>query len=186
VWSATDRLTDSETKHWTGSPQPLNGLIRIDGRPYRFMGREPGDVPAIQQVSKTLTPTRTIYGFKTDAIQLTLTFFTPALPQDLHILARPVTYISWDVRSLDAAKHDVSIYLDCSSMLAVNTSFESVVWSRAKVSGTEVLRVGSSEQRPLNQSGDDLRINWGYFYLAAPDAQNEGLAAVNGWRARQE
>lgn len=185
VWSATDTLTESDTKHWTGAAQPIVGLIRVDGNTFRFMGREAQGPPAMQQVSKLLTPTRTIYEFEKGGIHLTLTFFTPALAADLEILSRPVTYISWDVRSTDSAKHAVSIYLDCSSLLAVNTANESVVWSRAKVGGTELLSVGSSEQHVLGASGDDLRINWGHFYLAAPDSENERLAAVDARDARR-
>src|ERR1700683_1481686 len=30
VWWATDNLTDSETKHWTGASQPMAGLVRVD------------------------------------------------------------------------------------------------------------------------------------------------------------
>ncbi|HEV2457028.1 MAG TPA: PAS domain-containing protein, partial [Ktedonobacterales bacterium] len=37
-----DRLTDSESVHWTISPQPIDGVVRIDGKPYRFMGRGEG------------------------------------------------------------------------------------------------------------------------------------------------
>jgi hypothetical protein len=185
VWSATDNLTDSDTKHWTGAAQPIVGLIRVDGNAFRFMGREAQGVPAMQQVSKLLTPTRTIYEFEKGGIHLTLTFFTPALAADLAILSRPVTYISWDVRSVDSAKHAVSIYLDCSSLLAVNTANESVVWSRAKVGDTELLSVGSSEQHVLGASGDDLRINWGHFYLAAPNSSSERLAAVDAREARR-
>ena len=153
VWSATDNLTDSETTHWTGAPQPMSGLLRVDGSTYRFMGKEPSRVPAMQQVSKLLTPTRTIYDFEMGAIHLTLTFFTPALASDLTVLSRPITYISWDVRSVDSATHAVSVYLDCSSLLAVNTPYESVVWSRAKVGDNELLSVGSSEQRVLGAFG---------------------------------
>jgi len=186
VWSATDNLTDSETKHWTGASQPITGLLRVDGKAYRFMGKDPSKLPAMQQVSKLVTPTRTIYDFEAGAIHLTLTFFTPALAHDLPVLSRPVTYISWDVRSLDSAGHAVSAYLDCSSLLAVNTPYESVVWSRARVGDIELLGVGSSEQHVLGASGDDLRINWGHFYLAAPDASDERLAAVNGREARSK
>jgi hypothetical protein len=164
----------------------MAGLVRVDGNTFRFMGNAPSSVPVMQQVSKVLTPTRTIYEFEKSGIHLTLTFFTPALPADLTILSRPVTYISWDVRSVDGATHAVSIYLDCSSLMAVNTALEPVVWSRAKIGETEVLSVGSSEQRVLGVSGDDLRINWGHFYLAAPDAANERLAAVNGREARNK
>src|SRR5580698_9990530 len=61
VWSATDNLTDSGTTHWTGAAQPLSGLLRVDGNTFRFMGREPAAVPTMPQLSKLLTPTRTIY-----------------------------------------------------------------------------------------------------------------------------
>jgi hypothetical protein len=184
VWSATDNLTDSETTHWTGAPQPISGLLRVDGTTYRFMGKDPSRLPAMQQISKLVTPTRTIYEFEKGGIHLTLTFFTPALASDLPILSRPVTYIIWDIKSADAATHAVSVYLDCSSLFAVNTALESVVWSRAKVGDAELLSVGSSAQPVLGVSGDDLRINWGHFYLAAPDSSSERLAAVSARDAR--
>lgn len=186
VWSATDNLTDSETKHWTGASQPMTGLVRVNGSVYRFMGNAPASVPAMQQVSKVLTPTRTIYEFEKGGIRLTLTFFTPAIAGDLAILSRPVTYISWDVKSVDSGTHTVSVYLDCSSLMAVNTALEQVVWSRAKVGDTDLLSFGSVEQKVLGVSGDDLRINWGHFYLAAPDSAHEKLAAVNGREARNK
>ena len=46
--------------------------------------------------------------FEGARLQLTLTFMTPALPDDLDVLARPLTYLTWDVRSADGGSHAVA------------------------------------------------------------------------------
>ena len=56
-----------------------------------------------------------------------LTFFTPALPDDLDVLSRPLTYLEWKVASTDGADHDVAIYFDAGSDLVVNTHDQPVL-----------------------------------------------------------
>jgi len=179
IWSNTDNLTDSNTVHWTGKPQPLAGLARIDGHTFRFMGRDPRELPAMQQTSHTVTPTHTRYTFTASGIQLDLTFFTPAILSDVDILSRPVTYVSFTAKSLDGATHnDVSVLLDVGPIIAVNAPGEAVTYSRNQTETQTVLSVGSRDQRVLNRSGDDLRIDWGYFHLSVPKDEESASAIV--------
>ncbi len=174
IWSAADKLTDRETTHWTGARQPITGIARIDGKPYRFMGSDPREVPAMEQISLNVTPTHTVYLFQASGVKLTVTFFTPALPKDLDILSRPVTYLTFNATG--DGSHDVSVLLDVDPVIAVNTPDEAVTWGRSRAGGLTVLNVGSRDQRVLNRPGDDLRIDWGYFRLAVPDQDNAQLS----------
>jgi hypothetical protein len=171
VWSMNDNLNDETTKHWTGSTQALGALLRVDGATFRVMGKEGRQTPPVfPQTRVEVLPTRTVYEFAGSGVQLTLTFLTPALPEDLDVLSRPVTYVVWDVKSTDGREHAVSLYFDACAELAVNTSDQLVAWSRFQVGKLSVLRMGSQQQPMLEKDGDNLRIDWGYLYLAAtPD-----------------
>jgi len=179
IWSMADRLTDVNTRHWTGVDQPLAGLIRIDNVAYRYMGADPRQVPAMQQTSLEVTPLHTIYTFETAGVRLQVTFFTAAFPNDLDALSRPVDYLTWTITSTDSRPHAVDLLLDASPVIAVDTNDQDVTWGRSMVPGIQVLRVGSRDQRVLNREGDNLRIDWGYFYLAVPDQPGAALATVS-------
>jgi hypothetical protein len=47
IWSTTDELTETPTKHWTGTDQSLLGIISVDGVPYRFLGKNPDNFRTI-------------------------------------------------------------------------------------------------------------------------------------------
>ena len=84
------------------------------------MGKEPAEIPALPQTSLEVLPTRTIYTFEGKNLQLTLTFMTAALPDDLMIYSRPVTYVSCEARSLDEKKHELALYFEAAAEIAVN------------------------------------------------------------------
>ncbi|MDI9431782.1 MAG: DUF4965 domain-containing protein [Planctomycetota bacterium] len=168
IWSCADKLTDDATRHWTGRPHRLTSLVRIDGKTYRIMGDMPADVAALEQKSLQVLPTRTIYTFEGAGIALTLTFMTAALPEDIDLLSRPVTYLTYEFRATDGKEHDVQVYLDASAELAVNTANQEVVWSGEHMDDLVASRIGSKDQPILAKRGDDIRIDWGYLYVAAP------------------
>lgn len=176
VWSMSDKLTDGPTRHWTGAQQRITGLVRVDGKNYRYLGDANREIPALEELQRTITPTRTIVTLGNPQIELRLCFLTPAFPDDMAVMARPVTYLTWDVKSRDGATHDVTLYLDVDGRIATNRPDEPVVWARARIGGLDLLRTGSQKQPMLEQWGDDLRINWGYFYLGVPSEQ--GVASM--------
>ncbi|MDR3700437.1 MAG: DUF4965 domain-containing protein [Candidatus Sulfopaludibacter sp.] len=184
IWSMTDRLNAENTRHWTGKPATLTSLVRIDGRTYRLMGLDPRRTPALEQTGVEVTPTRTIYTFAGAGVRIALTFLTPALPYDLEVLSRPLTYVEYTASSTDSAGHQVTIYFEAGADLVVNTPDEPVLASRLQLDGQPVLRMGSREQPVLAKRGDDLRIDWGYLYLTADRAAASSSAAMGRDAAR--
>jgi hypothetical protein len=179
IWSLADRLTDDTTRHWTRREHPLVSLVRIDGKAYRLMGKSPADLPALAQTGVRVQPTRTIYEFNNGRVHVRLTFLTPALPDDLDVLARPLTYLTWEVRSVDGGSHEISIYDSASALLAVNSPEQPVEWARETIGGLTVLRAGTVDQTLLRPAGDDTRIDWGYVYVAAPAREAVGVIGAS-------
>lgn len=170
VWSRSDALTDVATTHWTGKRQHMLGLIRIDGTTFRFMGGDSGNlgaVAAMEQVERTITPLRTIYRQAAAGIELTVSFTSPLLPDDLELLGRPVTYLDLAVTSTDGKAHAVSAYLDWDSEWATGESEAEVMWGRQRAGVVEAMFVGAAQQAPLGSTGDETQIEWGYFYVSS-------------------
>jgi hypothetical protein len=179
IWSEADKLTDKNTQHWTHREHSLASLIRVDGKTYRLMGADPKDVPAFTQVSLRVLPTRSIFEFEDAGVHVTLTFMTAALPHDLDVFSRPLSYLTWDVRSVDGVTHEVSLYDSTSSELVVNKKNEPIEWSRSKAGKLTALRVGTQAQPVLGSSGDDHRVDWGYAYAAALTKQSKSAIGAN-------
>jgi hypothetical protein len=171
IWSPGNSLNDCETVHWTGKNQPLHSILRVDGKSYRVMGAQPSELEPLRQTGVKILPTRTIYNFQNAQLSLEMMFTTPALVSKPDILSRPITYITWNISSLDGKEHLVQLYFDCGAEVAVNTPDQSVLWSVPVVKGLSALQLGSSEQPVLGRKGDDVRIDWGYAYLAIPETQ---------------
>lgn len=176
VWSAADRLYDDHTRHWTNKIQGMTGVAIIDGVPRRFMGKvitqEPSEQlepEALEQTDLTVEPVTTRYTFQGEGIELQVQFTTPLLLDDLELLSRPVTYLTFHVRSLDGQPHDVKIYIDVTGEWCVNTPDQQVTWEHRVIDGRlNAMSMGTVEQPILQLAGDDTRIDWGYMVLAVP------------------
>ena len=174
IWSFTDRLNEDVTRHWTGKGQGLLGVIDVDGVSYRFMGKEVSteetpvrfEKAAIQR-SVNVLPTQTYYTFECGPICLDLIFTSPLLLDDLDRMSTPVNYISWQVHATDGKAHETRLTVEASPSLAVHSDDQAVTVAFEEENGISYLKAGTVEQPVLVRKGDDVRIDWGYFYLAA-------------------
>ncbi|WP_420149612.1 glutaminase domain-containing protein [Spirosoma sp.] len=332
VWSTTDKLTDSPTRHWTGKPQSLEGIVRVDGKAYQFLGAVPttydpilptgevkpyparyiftkaeagwekpefddsrwiagtgpfGDTPDAKtkwknadamphgiyfrreftydgkadpsklllslnhdddvviylngvkildkpdyineyiylplsaegqkalkpgknvlavhcvsprggsfidvgivnpirgnsvvtatQTGVTVSATQTNYTFTAGPVQLALNFRSPLLLDDLDVAARPITYVTFEARSQDGKPHSVQVFFSESGTLATNTIGQEVVVKAGQTAGLTYQSIGTETQSILYRKGDNVRIDWGYAYLAAP--QQTGNQTAGG------
>ncbi|MEH6406220.1 MAG: DUF4965 domain-containing protein [Leeuwenhoekiella sp.] len=124
-----------------------------------------------KQTSVSLKANQTIYTFDCDGATLSATFTSPLLIEDLDIYSRPISYISVSVKADDHKKHTAKLYLGTSTAIAVNESTQEVEASQYELNDLTVLKAGTTEQPVLQKKGDDLRIDWGYLYVASPAKQ---------------
>ncbi|KAA6302997.1 MAG: hypothetical protein EZS26_000892 [Candidatus Ordinivivax streblomastigis] len=125
------------------------------------------------QKSVDVQATQTHYSFTCGAVDLELTFTAPLLMNDLDLLSRPVNYITYKTISTDGKAHDVELYFEASANWALNTPYQKSVSEAIERDGLIYLKTGSAEQNILAKKGDDVRIDWGYFYLVAEKENTE-------------
>lgn len=179
VWSMANRLNESDTMHWTGKPHRMTGTASIDGKEYLFMGDTPNSLK-MEQTSLDITALSTSYRFECDEIQLEITFTTPLLMDDLKLMSRPVSYIHTKAWTNDGKNHKVTITIIVDDELCQNLKYEfPTEYTDLSQPGFACGRIGSKIQNILNSAGDDLRINWGYIYLASNHDQASVTAATS-------
>ena len=209
VWSFADQANADMTRHWSGRKQPLIAAVRVDDVTYRLLGNEEQlpdpmfgrkpkaqpddplynrqgrvvfDYPA-KQTGVNVLPTSTTYSFECGPVEVKMRFVAPLLMDDLALLSRPVNYVSFTAKPLDGKKHSVELYFEASPRLAVDLDVVPVMLENGAADGVKYLRVGTIDQKVLEKRGDDVRIDWGYFYMA-PVSGKGVLALVKAEAAR--
>lgn len=149
------------------------GLVRIDGKVYRWMGPNPtlprgAQIPALEQTGSEVTATRSIYTFQGGGIELDVEFCSPLLPSSLELIGRPVTYLTLSQRATASKPKSVEFYVDWTGEWVVQDSGQEVVAARHRLDGWEALSLRAAEQKPVGRSGDRIRIDWGTLFVAGP------------------
>jgi hypothetical protein len=126
------------------------------------------EIAVADQKNVSMNATQTIYSFTCGKIDLDVTFTSPLLLNDLGLLSRPVSYITYKVKANDSKTHNVKVFFSASTDIAVNKPAQEVTAEKYSAGELSILKAGTADQPVLKKQGDDVRIDWGYVYIAAP------------------
>lgn len=166
LWSPYSSVTDGTVKHWTGADNTVIGTIIVDGIEYGFLGD--GHKNVLKQTHLEITSFTTELIFENEKIKFFVKFCSPLRPDDLKLMSEPIGYIECNYISKDGLTHNVEIKVTATEELCLNKKGEDeVVCQSVSIDGVSCFKMGSKSQNILNRSGDNLRIDWGYFFLAS-------------------
>lgn len=152
------------------------GLAYVDFGIFRESDQKPIFANTATQNNVKITATQTKYDFTCGPVDVHVEFVSPLLMDDLDLLSRPINYVSYEVVSTDGRSHDVEVYLEATPEWAVNELNQEVEVTTGKTGNVNFAKAGTTEQPILQKKGDDVRIDWGYFYLAAEQSENQTIA----------
>ena len=178
VWSNADVPTAEDTIHWSGTKKKLRGVITVDGVRYRFLGRP--TCKTMPLVSSRVTPLSTVYTFGAAGVQLTLTFTSALLLDDLDILSTPISFISCDVIPVDGKSHDITVEIWAFADFCHAGEYEPPMrLDFYSEGGINYGYMGRLHQNILGGSGDQISCDWGYLYLASEDQIDEAPERID-------
>ena len=149
----------------------------IDAGIYDRLPPEP--IPQAIQKKVEITATQTKYEFDCGPVSLAVDFLSPLLMNDLDLYSRPISYVTFRVMSTDSKQHDVKLYFNNSPDIARNKGTQTVAVEYYKRMGISFQKSGTKEQPVLKRKGDDVRIDWGYSYVAAKDEPGVEISQSN-------
>lgn len=152
------------------------GLAYVDFGIFKESDQKPIFKETAVQNNVKITATQTKYDFTCGPVDLQIEFASPLLIDDLDVLSRPVNYVTYQIRSNDGKAHDVEIYLEATPEWAVNELNQEVEVSLSKTGNINFLKAGTTEQPILKRKGDNVRIDWGHFYLASEHSDDNAMA----------
>ncbi len=152
------------------------GLAYVDFGIYKESDQPEIFAQTAVQDRVALSATQTHYGFTCGPVSLKLDFTSPLLPDDLDLLSRPVNYINYEVIPNDGKSHKVELYFEITPQWAVNEPNQEVEVTTGNTGTISYLKAGTTSQPVLQKKGDNVRIDWGYVYLAANQDANSYMS----------
>ena len=167
IWSSTDKLYESDPVHWSRARQKITGHLILNGKPYRFMGKQ--DLcQNMEQTGVEVTATASTYYFEAEDVTLEVCFRSSFLLEDPVLVSRPCTYIDFRIGGAYEGKQP-QVAVQVSSDI-VTPGDEMVIGGAYERPDYHYAYMGKARQTPLCYSGDNRTIDWGYCYLASGQA----------------
>lgn len=140
------------------------------------------DEPVTQAVQKSvnITATQTKYQFSCGPVSLNVDFLSPLLANNIDLYARPISFINFNAKATDGKAHSVKIYFNSSADIARNKTNQPVSTNVTKYGSLFIQTTGTNAQQVLKRKGDDVRIDWGYAYIAIKDEKGIQLSEQSG------
>ena len=178
VW--TENINGKPTTHWTAAENNIIGYVNVDGKTYRFLGDDDNkSVVKMDVVSIDADAFTTTVVYESEEIRLIAEFTSPMLVTELYYASRPVSYLKLSYDSVDGKSHKVVAKIYVTEELVLNKANEGKAWSEdVAIDGLSCVKIGSGDQKILWRSGDDVRIDWGYCYLAVEGEAKTGNAVI--------
>lgn len=166
----TGYLPGNWPRHWTGAIMGWDGMVRVDGRTYTWMGRNDEFVdgegnaaaPPAAQIAFEYTATRSIFSIAAGGVQLRVTFLTPVTADDLTRQSLTFSYLEVEVASLDGENHDIQLYCDVTGEFASGNREEDILWASGKKDNLIYQTFERRVQRTLSETHE--QPDWGSWY----------------------
>ncbi len=162
IWSCHDLPTGGDTRHWTGERKRLEVSVEIGGREYRLLGH--GSSPAAELTGCSVQPTITKLEYRIDGADISLSFCTPLLLDDLEQMSMPVTMLKLETGSDLPARAKVLLHDD---ICYNGMTHPEMAGNSAQDSGLRLAAMGKRQQNILGHSGDHICIDWGYAWMVS-------------------
>ncbi|KAJ8095401.1 hypothetical protein PM082_023171 [Marasmius tenuissimus] len=124
-------LAGMSMRHWdNGSAMGWEGLIRVDGTTYRWLGNSGhthGNETSL--LSSEVTPTRSKFTILAGTVQLHITFLSPIEPDNWVLQSLPFVYLAIDVGSTDGQPHNVQLYSHVTGEWISGDPTSTMIWN---------------------------------------------------------
>jgi len=153
------------------------GQAYIDAGLYDRLPADP--IQNAIQKKVEITATQTKYEFNCGPVELSVKFLSPLLMDDLNLYSRPISFLTFNVKANDGRQHYVKLFFDASADIAKNKSSQVAEVNFYAKDGIAFQKSGTKDQPVLKRKGDDVRIDWGYSYIAVKQAKGIELKPLN-------